>query len=279
MRVGHYIDPLAPSDFLVGVPNEVYHAAPGISKSGLDLVHKSPAHYAHRKPFDPTPAMRIGTAVHCAVLEPDRFATEYVVVDSKDRRQKAYKDAVEEHGVELVLLPNEAEDIRAIQDAAHGRSGVRPLVSAEGWRELSAFAKDPETGVQVRCRYDLLAADGFAVDLKTARDVFPRGFERSIASYRYHVQVAFYSDVYEWITGEKLTEFWLLVVEATAPYTVIPYRLDDAAIEQGRIDYRKNLNTYAECLSSDSWPHFEPESDLLTLPAWAFDEIEELEGV
>lgn len=279
MSVKAYSEAVEPSGLLGGMPSRAYHAHKSISKTGLDLINKSPAHYRHQPPREPTPAMKVGSAIHCAVLEPDRFDAEYVVAQVKTRREKAYKEAVEKHGDELVLIPSEAEAVRAIQNAALSRPEVKALAHAPGWNELSAFATDPETGVKVRCRYDLLADAGFAVDLKKARDVFEHGFSRSIASYRYHVQVAFYSDIYYWITGERLSEFWLLAVEDQPPYTAVPYRLDDISIEKGRRDYRKNLNTYAHCMESGEWPLFEPESNLISLPMWALDDmIDELEA-
>lgn len=267
-------DPPAPC-FVDGMPESKYHAHPAISKSGLDRVEKSPAHWKFQPPREPTPDMMMGTAIHRAILEPDRFDIEYKVVDVKDRRQKAYKEAVAEHGVEQVLLGNQAERVREIQEAALSRPDVKRLAHAPGWSEMSAFAFDPETGTPVRCRFDRLAEAGFGVDLKKARDVFPHGFSRSIAAYRYHVQVAFYSDIFYWITGERLSEFWLIAIEDAPPYTAVPYRLDDMAIEAGRIAYRRNLNTYAACVASGEWPRFEPESDLLTLPQWALYELED----
>lgn len=273
--VDQWREGMEPAGFVSGMPENLYHAHHAISKSGLDLVAKSPAHYAARDFREPTPAMLIGTAIHLAILEPDRFDAEYHVTEALDRRQKAYKEAVEEFGVERVLLPHDAEHVRAIQSAALARPEIRRLVHAEGWSELSAFAYDPETGVAVRCRFDRLATIGVAVDLKKARNVFPHGFAKSVATYRYHVQRAFYGDVYQWITGERLNEFWLLAIEETPPYTVIPYRLDDLAIEAGRLAYRKDLNTYAACIESDEWPLYQPESDLLSLPNWALDELED----
>lgn len=277
--MNHAVTPYAPnidlSGLITGMPPEVYHSTPAISNSGLSLVAKSPAHYRHQPEREPTPAMRFGSAVHCAVLEPDRFDEVYALVDVKDRRQKGYKDAVAEHGSEFVLIPSEYNAVRDIQNAALARPEVKKLAHAAGHRELSAFAKDPVTGLLVRVRYDLLAAAGFALDLKTARDVFEYGFSRSVATYRYHVQVALYSDAFRWITGERLSEFWLLAVETEAPYTAVPYRLDDIAIEVGRNEYRRGLDTYARCMDADEWPMYEPESNLLSLPLWATDELED----
>lgn len=65
------------------IPNEDYHHGPGDSKSGLDLLRKSPIalHAAKTGAIDrkPTPAQALGTALHALVLEPDSFATEYAL--------------------------------------------------------------------------------------------------------------------------------------------------------------------------------------------------------
>lgn len=71
------------------ISNADYHAGPGESKSLLDLVRRSPAHYRARKldaevandnepeARKPTPAQFIGTAFHALLLEPQVFAREY----------------------------------------------------------------------------------------------------------------------------------------------------------------------------------------------------------
>lgn len=66
------------------ISNADYHGGPGISKSGLDLIAKSPAHlhWAQTAANDnraPTAAQRIGTAAHALILEPEVFAREYVL--------------------------------------------------------------------------------------------------------------------------------------------------------------------------------------------------------
>ena len=64
-----------------GIPNAEYHGGPGISKSGLDLIHRSPMHYKAvidgANDNQPTPAQMIGTAAHCLILEPQEFAKHY----------------------------------------------------------------------------------------------------------------------------------------------------------------------------------------------------------
>lgn len=60
-----------------------YFAAEGLSQSGMKDLEVSPLRYWHKhinpdRPFDePTPEMQFGTALHCAVLEPDEFDKRY----------------------------------------------------------------------------------------------------------------------------------------------------------------------------------------------------------
>lgn len=66
-----------------GIPNAEYHCGPGISKSGLDLVHRSPMHYqaAQEVANDDRPdtkAYFVGREFHMLALEPEVFEVEYV---------------------------------------------------------------------------------------------------------------------------------------------------------------------------------------------------------
>ena len=72
--------------------NEHYHSAPGISASGLKSIYKkSVYHFINQKPFESS-AMALGTAVHCAMLEPEMYYKEFHVMPKIDRRTKAGKE-------------------------------------------------------------------------------------------------------------------------------------------------------------------------------------------
>lgn len=73
-----------------GLAEDVYHAAEGLSNSGMKLLQADPLVYWHRH-FDPereppeeTYAQMIGKAVHCRLLEPDRYPTCYAKELSKE---------------------------------------------------------------------------------------------------------------------------------------------------------------------------------------------------
>jgi exodeoxyribonuclease VIII len=157
---------------------------------------------------------------------------------------------------------------------------ARAWLNKPGKAEASIFTTDPVTGVRVRVRPDWLTDDGYIVDLKSSRDSSPGEFSRSIQNYRYHVQDALYSDAYEWATGKPCAGFVFIVVESDLPHNVQVYKLDDISRHIGRTQYRANLNTYADCLSSGQWPGYSAptaEPELISLPDWAMRIEDELE--
>lgn len=255
---------------VLGMPNDAYHAYAGISKSGLDLIARSPAHYAYRAAHEPSLAMVVGSATHAAIFEPEVFAKQYMLLkDVTDRRSSAYKEAVKVYGEENVLTGKEADAVAGMQAALQLNPNAQALLAADGWSEIAVFATDPVTGVLVKCKFDKLLKDLRSVDLKTTQDL--REFAKSVANYRYHVQQAFYSDVFEWATGLQLNAFDFLAVEKDAPNASRIFVIDTPSVDYGRKLYREALNTYAECLQRNEWPMPDGGTEYITLPSWAAD--------
>ena len=103
-----------------GIPNAEYHGGPGISKSGLDLVHRSPMHYnavvTAANDRTPTPAQEIGTAVHMAILEPEEFAKTYCLA----LRRSDVPDAIDDREV-LVEMVNKLNETRLPKLSTSGK--------------------------------------------------------------------------------------------------------------------------------------------------------------
>jgi len=278
--------------FVPGIPEADYHAGSEVSKSGLDKIAPelggSPAHYkaAQETPMTPTPAMALGTALHCALLEPERFATEYVNTGCNDKRQKAYKEAAETLG-DKALTARDADWLAGMQAAVwqgddSNAEAARKLLSMEGDTELSAFARHEPTGIVRRCRFDLLTRfdmDGrvFAADIKKTKDASPAEFAKSVWRYRYHVQAAYYSDIYYSITGKPLDSYTFIAIEEAPPHAVQVYAISDEDMALGRELYIRDLNLVADCAASGRWP-LAPEGatptaynaapSILSLEAW-----------
>jgi exodeoxyribonuclease VIII len=256
--------------------NEQYHSIEGISKSGLDLIARSPAHFANRESKESTRAMEIGSAIHCAILENEKYGNEYITVDCLARTSAIYKSACKDRDPAKVLTQGEGDKIAGMFNSVmRNHTAADLLFMNPGDNELSVFAEDPETGVLVKCRFDRLLLGGIAVDLKKTQDARPDPFSRAIENYRYHVQAAFYMDVYKWATGDELHAFKFVAVEESAPHGVRVYTLDDESIMVGRALYRDALNTYAYCKNAGTWPCYPQEDEVIGIPSWAISRFED----
>ena len=253
---------------MLSIPAEQYHADRAhVSKSWLDRLQQSPAHLRYyldnAKPE--TKALRIGRIVHCAVLEPDIFARDFVFMPKFDRRTTAGNAGAKEFEAANVgrLTVSEPELImaRGIREAIMRHKGARALLERAGQAEQSAFWRNPDTGVDCKCRPDYM--HDFIVDLKTTEDASPAAFAKSIANFRYHVQAAQYTE------GTERERFIIVACEKTPPYGVAVYVLDDVDIAKGAEKRRRELDLYAECKATNSWPCYPETIQPITLPAWA----------
>src|SRR5512135_1063816 len=111
-----------------------YHAAPGLSKSDLDLIARSPAHWKYGQ-REETLAMRLGTAVHAAVLEPNQWERGYLRATG---RRKANLDTDPNR---TVLSADEWETCQHLRDAVWNHPTCQDLLS-EGTAEGSAWWLD-----------------------------------------------------------------------------------------------------------------------------------------
>lgn len=259
--------------------NEQYHAAPGVSKSQLDLIARSPRHYwakyldPNRVTEEPTKAMVIGSATHAAILEPGLFSTRYVCApDFGNPLTKAAKEAKADfqaaNAGKIVLAAPEFDLCVALRTSVLRHPDASGLLSG-GVAESSVFAVDPVTGLTVKCRPDYLKDSGIIVDLKTTDDASPIEFGRSAAKFRYHVQAAHYLDTFKLAFGEAPSHFVFVVVEKKPPYEVGVYYIEAAAMSVGRQLARRDLNKLAECQASDAWPGYTPDPQPLAFPEWA----------
>ncbi len=260
---------------LIDVSMNNYHALPRISKSRLDNIHRSPQHYKYvlDNPADPTQAMIEGSIFHKLVLEPDTFDLEYAVMpEIIDRRTKDGKAAWEAFCAEcgdrisvqkptLTQLTAQADSLRACSIAKNLLSNGNAEQSIV-W-DFGGYHKP----IPAKCRIDFINTHCL-VDLKTTIDARPDAFSRSCWNYRYHVQAAFYIDAYKELTGEEL-QFVFIAVEKTPPYGVAVYMANDEMVEQGRREYRQDLDIYAECLKTDEWPGYPGEIQEILLSTWA----------
>lgn len=251
-----------------------YRGLKAVNWSALKNYSKSPAHYRAyiENPPEQTPAMLLGSALHCWVLEPKEFCKRYAVVPELDRRTKAGREAWTQFqdqasGKEL-LTPEQLEAVRNMGAAVHG-CHARNLVELCEVHEQAITWTDPVTGLACKGRLDAYSPHtGVVVDIKTTSDASPRAFQRTIATYLYHGQAAFYLDGLN-ANGIRAEHFIFVAVEKEPPYGVASYACSPEMIAAGRMLTRQYLDTHKECLDSGRWPGYLDQVQPIELPRWA----------
>ena len=273
-----------------------------IGGSDLGAINESLAHWQARKGRDPSDAMLRGTAIHCAVLEPERFDLEYSHakavykdeeafaaakeagqtpagpwrVDGVDHWYKLRKDAKAAAGgglsdSEWQIVTNSAEAV-----ARHPIAG--PLV-AESVTERAIFWAAALAGVDVNCCAKVDAwhdGRGALVDLKTVnRTVGPARASKWIVDGNYHAQLAHYAAGLT-ASGQAVSEVLIVAVEALPPHAVAVYRLSDDLLELGQQRRLEALRRVAEWDPTAPTPAYSAEIYDVDAPRWAMtDEARE----
>lgn len=262
---------------IYNMTNEQYHGdRTAISKSGLDLIHRSPAHFkwAQDNKRAETDAMAKGSLVHLLALEPSKFDEEYVLMpdDIKVKRGKAWDEFSTLNQDKTILSATQLSDARLIAETVMANPVAARIIEQAVAIEESVFAEDMKTGVMGKCRPDI-RVNGALYDLKTSRNAAAGSFAASVKSFRYHVQSAYYTDLCnEHDMG--IERFGFIVVDTDwMPYQCTVFHgLEKEAIDIGRAEYRQDLDRYAECLESGEWPGYPEEYDLLSLAGYGYDE-------
>jgi hypothetical protein len=253
----------------LNVPIDVYHTASnGLSSSmlsHLDPPARLPVYLGQKHQKDEWSI--IGTLVHQRILEPSLPLPGIVLTPetypgktgpAKWTYQSSYcKEWRDEHESKgLIVLSQESYDtvIGCVQSIA-ARNLCRDVFLSSGVFELSCFGEF--MGVRARIRPDFVPDKSNAlVDLKTTTEdgTNDREWQKSVINFRYHVQAAFYLDVWNaFHPFDKRDAFCWIVVEKASPYLVSEFTATQELIEAGRYQYIQDLKVYSQCLASGQW--------------------------
>jgi hypothetical protein len=264
-----------------------YHAHPALSSTQARQLLESPARYnyarthkqARKDSFD------LGTAVHSKVLGVGTQAVEYpaehltpsgMVSSSKATVAWLANERAQGH---IVLTASELRKVNGMTEAVLGHPIARALFEKPGNAEASVFATDPETGVEVRSRFDFLPeltySNPIAVDLKTTAKTADReGFNKSVVNFGYETQQEWYEDTLRFAFDTEIP-FVFVVVETDAPHLVGVHQLDVVYRQMGATKARRARELHAACTASGEWPGYPAEVQLLSPPTYSLIQHEE----
>ena len=175
-------------------------------------------------PFEDDGSQRLAQALHALVLEPARFARDYLVLD----REWPLADETDEVLDRIWLSRAERAALSGARDAirAYPRAPLAAWLDA-GMNEMSIYWTDG-AGRRWKARPDCFAGD-IVLELKTTVDVSPRAFARTRRRFGYDLQAAHYVDAVERMTGAR-PRFAFVAVELGAPHYVWLHELSRAEL-------------------------------------------------
>lgn len=163
---------------------EDYHATEALSKSGMVRLARLPAHF--KIPTISTRPMMIGSAFHTAILEPEKFKKEYVVLEEGKKRS----GTVDKRG-RIILNHTEGGNLPGMVEAVRSHEDAGPLL-AYGVAELSGFWIDPDYGFLCKCKPDWVTDNKIVVDLKSCQDAREWPFSKVFFDKKYDWQARWY---------------------------------------------------------------------------------------
>ncbi|WP_206052593.1 PD-(D/E)XK nuclease-like domain-containing protein [Neptunomonas marina] len=265
--------------FYENLSNADYHAGEGISKSGLDLIAHCPSSlpWSKEAPVDDQKlkAMDFGSALHCLLLEPHNFNSEFIIAPDFNRRtnegRTQWEAFQQEHDDKIIMTADEWRQLQIMQGSVMAHPTARWIFEQAGINEASIYWTDDETGELCRIRPDrILTNHHIIVDVKKVEGM--DRLEKHVEEFRYHVQDAMYSEGYEKHFGVR-PQFLFLAVSSSVSagrYMVDVVELPDDWKQRGHELYRENLETYHRCRVEDDWLHIRS----LERPAWAIRQDE-----
>ena len=210
----------------------------------------------------PSAALRVGSAIHALILEPDAGLVEVY----PDFRGKNGQDALNAYLAGYCPL-NKGDKAIYDQVATSWREDpdcdlFRTLIDVCPERELTLIWDDEETGVRCRARLDLYSPDdAFMGDIKSGKwSADPDDNGRKIRTYGYDLQAAFYAQGCTALGLPVPESIALLIVhtrdefaDITVPeYGVVPVPTE--MVEDAKPLIRKGLAAWAEAERTGHWP-------------------------
>ena len=268
------------------------HAAFAMSRGELMEFNRCPHRWLMGYKSEETKSTEWGTLLDCLALTPERFDDEFAVTPETYPATPKRKD----DPIEQKPWNKNATYCKEWEDGQDGKIVVKSelmtaaqeavkVLIADG--DICELLRQSEKQVMVVGEYKD-ADSGISIPVKGLLDLLPnlnRRFGKSIADLKscvngsphpwtrtvfergYHVQGAFYLDLYVAATGEDRIDFLHVLQESFAPWETGKRILSQEFIELGRLTYLTALKRYCQCLLTNQWPGYDSEGRMV-LNGW-----------
>jgi len=246
---------------IAGEPAGVYHSTPALSNSRYKTFLESPRRYQANHITGEIPRVEkdcytFGTMFHCAILEPELFATQYRLqqlppYEGKGAKQirADYLEAwFDENPNSIPITAQQLATLERMQESVRSVFSFNP----GDHRELT-FRVKTEFG-PLQCRVDLLEEGEIQPwDFKSCENILR--FRKDFHGFGYDHQDAFYRYVMEATLGVVVPRMKFIGVEKCPPYETAIRRVTLEEAELARHELFQNMIRFAECQKRDEWPN------------------------
>lgn len=260
---------------------EDYDALDAINASALKRIARSPAAFKYAKAQPETLAQKGGTMTHAAVLEPERFKRDCVVMPNfhggmLDENAKAAGYAggktakaawLAAHAGRTIVDAAIRTEVLGITDAVWESDAARALLQS-GRSEVTLVWRDVVGNLLCKARLDHLVekpkSRGWTIaDLKKTRSTDWHEFQREVTKYRMHVQAGFYlrglarvlEIAEDAVFGDGLDFAWV-AFEGVPPHWPGVFRLDGSNRQLASDEIERMLKTVLWCERKGEWPAY-----------------------
>ena len=260
-----------------------YFAINALSNSALSCLKRSPEAFRDQYLLGlkqpESDAFKIGSAVHCLVLEPWKFSERYAMAPKVDRRTKqgkadweAFQESVQ--GREL-LTDDENTQVVNLARAFGKHAGLTVLLGNE-----NKIIEQPITfelfGHDFKAKPDcVIPSLKTIIDVKTCKDSNPNRWKWSAVDYGYHRQAAIYQHACK-VQYKEDFRFLFACVTKSYPFEVALIELESRSVCDGMDEVESLVAEYDRRLENKDWlPNHSKGVVSLRLPKTEFFAYEE----
>ena len=188
---------------------------------------KSPLHFqtARVAPKEATPAMKLGSTIHCALLEPLRFANEYLEEPELDKRTKEYKEFAAKNTDKFLYSKKDVKPILEKLESIKKENNTDAYPSLLRVLNQKTLNENAIFWDKFKCKIDAFDEEtNTLIDIKTTSDASPEAFQRTIFNSAYSIQLAHYAKGLM-SAGKDVYEFKIIAIQTSAPYDIVEYEM------------------------------------------------------
>ena len=238
---------------VINTPESAYRQDKGANQSFLkDILSVSPSYAWFRKNNpEQSPALTFGSALHCWVLEHEKFNSRYAVMAECDRRTtegKAYYAQFVADSAGKTVLKSEDYD-KILSMSAKAKQFFNGVCGTKSHHEVQFYASISVTSgrfkgeiLQLKALFDAFYDDGdnaVIKDLKSVQDI------SNVVGASYNngwaVQSAFYTDIATFAL-QRPVKFEYIASSKEEPYDSRRFLVSDEMLIKGRKQYTEALH-------------------------------------